>query len=231
MTGTLATALSAFFSPSPPRGMIRSTTPSWPASSASSSRPPPPTSDRAPEGRPGDRRGLHRDAREHLVGVRRHRGAAQHDRVAGLQRQRRGVDRHVRARLVDDRDHAQRHADLAHVEPVGQPEAVEHLADRVGERDDRAHAVGHRGHAALVEREAVHQRRREAGLAARLEVARVGLQDLRHARLQRGRDREQRGVLDGRAGDREPPRGGLRVEADLGDGAGGSDYRSHTEKV
>ena len=52
MTGTLATALSAFFSPSPPRGMIRSTTPSWPASSASSSRPPPPTSDRAPAGSP-----------------------------------------------------------------------------------------------------------------------------------------------------------------------------------
>ena len=40
MTGTFATALSAFFRPSPPRGMIRSTTPSWVASSASCSRPP-----------------------------------------------------------------------------------------------------------------------------------------------------------------------------------------------
>ncbi len=32
--------------------MMRSTTPSWPASSASSSRPPPATSDSAPAGRP-----------------------------------------------------------------------------------------------------------------------------------------------------------------------------------
>ena len=54
MTGTFATALSAAFSPSPPRGMMRSTTPSWVASSASSSRPPPATSASDPAGRPAD---------------------------------------------------------------------------------------------------------------------------------------------------------------------------------
>ena len=52
MTGTVATPLSAAFRPSPPRGMIRSTTPAWVASSASSSRPPPATSDIEPAGRP-----------------------------------------------------------------------------------------------------------------------------------------------------------------------------------
>ena len=52
MTGTFATAASAFFRPSPPRGMTRSTRPSWPASSASSSRPPPATSASAPDGSP-----------------------------------------------------------------------------------------------------------------------------------------------------------------------------------
>ncbi len=52
MTGTFATALSAAFRPSPPRGMIRSITPSCVASSASSSRPPPATSDSDPAGRP-----------------------------------------------------------------------------------------------------------------------------------------------------------------------------------
>ena len=52
MTGTVATAFSAAFRPSPPRGMIRSTTPSWVASSASSSRPPPATSPIAPAGTP-----------------------------------------------------------------------------------------------------------------------------------------------------------------------------------
>ena len=52
MTGTVATPLSAAFSPSPPRGMIRSTTPACVASSASSSRPPPATRAIAPVGRP-----------------------------------------------------------------------------------------------------------------------------------------------------------------------------------
>ncbi len=52
MTGTFATAWSAFFSPSPPRGIMRSTTPSWAPSSASSSRPPPATSASAPAGSP-----------------------------------------------------------------------------------------------------------------------------------------------------------------------------------
>ena len=48
--GTVATSVSAFFSPSPPRGMIRSTSSSWVASSASSSRPPPATRPIAPSG-------------------------------------------------------------------------------------------------------------------------------------------------------------------------------------
>ena len=52
MTGTVATADSAAFRPSPPRGTMRSTSPSWVASSASSSRPPPATSETAPSGRP-----------------------------------------------------------------------------------------------------------------------------------------------------------------------------------
>ena len=46
------------------------------------------------------------------------RRAAQQHRVAGLQAQRRGVDRHVRPRLVDDGDHAQRDSNLAELEPV-----------------------------------------------------------------------------------------------------------------
>ena len=45
MTGTLATLFSAFFSPSPPLGMIRSTSPSWVASSSSCSWPPPESSE------------------------------------------------------------------------------------------------------------------------------------------------------------------------------------------
>ena len=52
MTGTVATACSASFRPSPPRGMIRSTLSRWVASSASSSRPPPATRLTQPSGSP-----------------------------------------------------------------------------------------------------------------------------------------------------------------------------------
>ena len=206
MTGTVATPFSAAFSPSPPRGMMRSTTPSWVASSASSSRPPPATSTIAPAGTPALGRGPRGDRGQHGVGVRRRRRAAQHDRVARLQAQRGRVDRDVRPRLVDDGDDAERHAHLAHVEAVGQPLAVDDLADRVGQRRDRAHAVGHRAHARLVERQAVEQRGVEPVRAPRLHVARVGLEDLRRARLERVGDRVQRGVLGARGQRGERPR-------------------------
>ena len=54
MTGTVATAFSAAFRPSPPRGMMRSTTPSCVARCSRSSRPPA-TSAIAPSGIPADR--------------------------------------------------------------------------------------------------------------------------------------------------------------------------------
>ena len=55
-----------------------------------------------------------------------------------------------------------------------------------------AHAGGDRRDAALVERQPVQQRGREPGLAAGLQVARVGLEDLRRPRLERVGDRVQR---------------------------------------
>ena len=109
-------------------------------------------------GQPGALGGFGGDPGQHGVRVRGRRGAAQQHRVAGLQAQRGGVDRHVRARLVDDRDHAQRDSNLAELEPVGQAAAVDDLADRIGKRGDRARAVRDRGDAGLVERQAVHQR-------------------------------------------------------------------------
>ena len=52
ITGTVACSLRAAFNPSPPRGMIRSTTPSCVAISRSSSRSPPETIEIAPSGAP-----------------------------------------------------------------------------------------------------------------------------------------------------------------------------------
>ena len=158
---------SAAFSPSPPRGMIRSTTPvlggqlgELLAPAAGDERRARPRAGRPPSAASRGDRG------EHRVGVRGRRGAAQHDRVARLQAQRGGVDRHVRARLVDDGDDAERHAHLAHVEAVGQAPAVDDLADRVGQRGDRAHAVGHRA------RRAPRRARRRSSSAASSPLAR-----------------------------------------------------------
>ena len=127
-------------------------------------------------GQPGRRLGGHRG--EHGVGVRRRRRAAQHDRVARLQAQRGGVDRHVRARLVDDGDDPEWHALAAHGEPVGEPAAVEHLADRIGQRGDVAHLAAIPATRSVVEPQPVHQRGGQPGLAPGLHVPRVGLEDL-----------------------------------------------------
>ena len=121
---------------------------------------------------------LARRSRQHGVGVHGGRRAAQDDRVARLEAQRGGVDRHVRARLVDDGDDAERDAHLAARRARWAGDALDDLTDRVGQRGDRARAVGDAAHARLVERQAVEQSRREPGLAAGLQVARVGLQDL-----------------------------------------------------
>ena len=167
-----------------------------------------------------------RDPGEDGVRVRGGRRAAQHDRVARLEAQRGGVDRHVRARLVDDGDDAERDAHLAHLEPVREPRALDHLADRVGQRDDLADPARHPGDPAAVEREPVHQRVGEPRLAARLEVAGVGLEDLGRARLERVGDREQRAVLGGRVERGQLARGGLGGAAELGDGLGGDGHRA-----
>ena len=138
-TGTVACSLSASFSPSPPRGMIRSTTPSCVASWRSSSRSPPATIEIDAAGSPADATASERHGGQHRVRVRRHRRAAQHDRVARLEAQRRAVDRHVRPRLVDDGDTPSGTRTLRSVEPVAEPLALDHLADRVGQRRDPPH--------------------------------------------------------------------------------------------
>ena len=88
-------------------------------------------------GQPGLGHRLAHERRQRPVGALGVAGAAQDDRVAALQRQRGAVDGHVRPRLVDDRDHAERHPHLAQVEAARERLALELLADRVGERGDR----------------------------------------------------------------------------------------------
>jgi hypothetical protein len=149
--------------------------------------------------------------------VGRRARTAQDDRVAGLQAQGSGVDRDVRARLIDDRDDAERHPNLAHVQSVGKPGPVDHLADRVGQRRDLAHARGHVLDPAGAEREAIQQRVGKAAVLARLQIAGVGLEDLVGALHERHRDRLERSVLDAGADHRHRARRPLGCRAGLGD--------------
>ena len=97
-------------------------------------------------------------------GVRAPRGgrAAQDRDVARLQAQAGDVDRHVGARLVDDQDAAERHADARELQAVRPPAAVDHLADGIGQGGDVARRRGQRLQARCVERQAVDERRRRA---------------------------------------------------------------------
>ncbi len=224
MTGTVATPLSAFFSPSPPRGTMRSTTPVWVASSASSSRPPPETSATAPAGDARGRRGVGGDRREDRVGVRGARGAAQDDRVAALEAERGGVDRDVRPGLVDDGDDPERHPDLLDVEAVGQPLALDDLPHRIGECRDVAHLLRDDRDPRRGELEAIEERCAETVLAPGLHVARVGLEDLGRAGLEAVRDGQQGRVLDRGRQRGQAPGSGLRGQAGVGDGHGGGGH-------
>ena len=206
--------------------MIRSTVSVCVASSASSSRPPPATRLSAPSGRPAATAASAAIWASTALECAAERGAAQDDRVARLQAQRRGVDRHVRARLVDDRDDAERHAHLAHVQAVRQATALDHLADRVGERGDLA------DRAARSRRCARSSRRRRSSsavadapprapacmsrsLASRISSTR---------RSQRLGDRLERRVLDARCRARELARRALGGAADLRDGRDGGGH-------
>ncbi len=125
------------------------------------------------------------------------RGATQHDRVAGLQAQGRGVDRDVRARLVDNRDHAQRDAHLAHIQTVWQALTVDHLANRVGQLGDGLNRLCDPLDPLCIEAQAIEQRGADIGLAPGHQIALVGAEDLLGALTQCGRDRCERGVLRG----------------------------------
>ena len=110
---------------------------------------------------PGLGKRLARHRRQRRVRALRVVRAAQDDRVAALDRQRRAIDRHVRPRLVDDGDDAERHPQLAQVEPAVERLPFKLLADRILERSHGPDAVGHRRDPLLGQRQPVPQRLRQ----------------------------------------------------------------------
>jgi hypothetical protein len=114
---------------------------------------------------------------ERDVRVDRFRAAAQDAGVAALDRERRRLDRHVGAALVDHAEHAERHphaADRDAARPLAQ---LGDLADRVRHRGDLVAAGGGGLDDARCQLQAVGQRRGEAGRVGACQVARIcGLQ-------------------------------------------------------
>ncbi len=160
--------------------------------------------------------GVAQDPDQGGVGGVRGGGAAQQDRVAGLQAEGGGVHGDVGAGLVDDADHAEGDADLAQVDAVGQGRAAHHLTDRVGQRGHVPYIGGDGPDALRGEGEPVDDALARPGLAGPLDVLRVGLDDLGGPHFEGVRDGQQRVVL-GRArkwrdicGGGAGPVGGLR---------------------
>ena len=148
--------------------MIRSTTPSWVASSASSSRPPPATRPIAPSGTPAPRRRPRwppRPARRWSARPARSRAARSRCRTSGPARcsrwSRSGGPRRRRPRRRGER------APGAGRSPLGRRWPSITSTDRVGQGGDAAHVVGDRRHPLRVEAQAVEQRGAEAAPRAR----------------------------------------------------------------
>ena len=193
--------LDAAFRPSPPRGIIRSTSPPGsPARPARRGRRRRAAAPRPPAGRP---RRAPRGRSPASAPFERSRvaGAAQDDRVAALDRQRRAVDRDVRPRLVDDGDDAERHADLAQVEAAGQ-----RLRARAPRRPGRpARRPRARPSAIAAIRSVVSASRSRSAVAQPGgalvgEVGGVRLEDLPAALAEQPGGRLERGVLGLRGG-------------------------------
>ena len=83
--------------------------------------------------------------------------AAQNARRAGLEAQHSRIDRHVRARLVDNADHTHRHALLTDVQAVRTLVHPKHLTDRVGQRRHLTAAFGNARNALFVQHQTVDQ--------------------------------------------------------------------------
>ena len=148
--------------------------------------------------------------------------AAQDHAVAGLQAQGRGIGRDVGARLVDHRDHAQRHAHALDDDAVGARLAARDQAHRVRQIRDFTQSVGDVAETLRIELQAVEHRGGDAFLLRREHVLRVGGEDVVGIALQCVRHPPQQRVLCGRRQLRDGLCGvaaGAGLGSDVGHGA------------
>ena len=150
-----------------------------------------------------------------LVAADRLFAAAEHDRVAALETERRDVGGDVGASLVYDADHAQRDADFVDLQAVGARPLRGDLADRVGQIGNVVDALRHILDPLFGQREPVfHALAKRVGVGDILGVRR---QDLVLCRADVCRDRVQSLALCLRAHHRDLEGLLLRPLADLFD--------------
>src|SRR5690606_25612853 len=152
-----------------------------------------------------------------LVRINRFRATAQDGGVAGFQAQGRRIDGHVRARLVDDADHAERHAHAADLDAGRAVAEVGDGTDRVSQGDDLLEPLDHAVEARRGQFQAVEQGRLEAVVGGALHVARVGVEDGAAMAAQGGGNGGQRPVLGAAVGTGQMARGGTGALSDVGD--------------
>ena len=119
--------------------------------------------------------------------------AAQDHGIAGLQAERRGIRRHVRAAFEDHAHHADRLGDAAHHQPVGPGPFREDAAHRVGQCRDLLQPARHRLDPRGGQGEAVAEGGREPRRG--FEIRGIGGEDSIGARAQRRRGGPQGGIL------------------------------------
>ena len=216
ITGTFASFVILSISPLPPRGTITST--------CFSSAMRQPTAARS-VGR-DDLDARLRQSRcgqpfvdaggDRLVARERLAPAAQDRRVAGLETKARGVRRDVRPRLVDDADHAERHAHVSDLNARGPGPEVADLADRVRQRCDLLEPCGHGFDRRRRQGQPVDECGVLSGRPGGRDIARIRRHQLRDVAADRRRHRVQRGVLRRCVGARDQTCGTARRGAYAG---------------
>jgi hypothetical protein len=133
--------------------------------------------------------------RQRRVAFERLRTAAQNRRVARLQAQRGGVDRHVRTRFIDDADHAERHAHLTDLNAAWPVLQIADLTNRIGQRGDLPQAFNHRLQRLVRQRQAIDKRSVETFVASASDITRVGIFQQRGIALDRLGNGRERSIL------------------------------------
>ena len=119
ITGIVEFSDTMRISPSPPRGMMRSTNPFSLSISMTQARSGFSMNDTAPSGMPASAPASRQDVRDRSIGMHGFGAAPEQHAVAGFEAECSGISGHVRPRFVDDPDEPDGHAHLADLHAIG----------------------------------------------------------------------------------------------------------------